>query len=340
MANIRVFDFNGVEIAEIPNVNVSRSWKLNAAGQAEFTLPITSPKAREPVLRYGNLVLIEDDRLPSWSGVIDLPREWPVRAVTVRAYSGEWLLSYRRGDNVKRTGTAGEIFKEIIAYCNLAEYLGVEIGSVWGGGMSREETLNPQNSRGVYDDVLQIAERADNDFWFEAVLDKGKLGFRANWVQRRGRVLNMTLEEGAHLKLSDRPMVEQGQIINDLLGIGEGSSTASKVTARRVDDESRARYRLRQGSVYFSGNTQVGTVENNTESALKQCREPMRVFDVGLLNRGGLWKKVWVGDQVEIRFNTVGFTGSNFGCTTPVRILGMETDGNADLRCVCGEVRE
>jgi hypothetical protein len=73
MIQITIFDQLGSALADI-QASVTRSWEINKTGKAEFELAIIDPKCKEEFLRFGNLIHVESDELPAWTGVIDTPR--------------------------------------------------------------------------------------------------------------------------------------------------------------------------------------------------------------------------------------------------------------------------
>jgi hypothetical protein len=327
---IRIFDRKGIPLGEI-NALYTCSWLLNGPGRMSFSLSVKDPKCREDLLRFGNLVLIQHDTLPDWGGVIDTPREWGSGNVRVNAWSGEKLLEFRRGTPGKVvTGSGGAIFAQIIRQANTVGNLPLVVGNVYEGGKVRTETLNDT----LLIETTRIVEQAKMEWYVEPdLLGDGRLIFRANCLVKTGKQLSLELEESVHLKLSNRPMTEQGEIINDVLGYGEGVNWQSKPTAIRKDDTSIGSYGLRQGLYQFSGVTTGGTLESNTSNYLQQMSEPRVSMDVDVADVNDIWKYMRLGNRFNARLHSVGFTGGTFGIVQEIRALGMEYDGST-LRIV------
>ena len=118
---IRVFDRTGAPVAEF-RASVSRSWMIGDEGRAEFDYPTRKTDVvSKRVLNFGNWILIENNVLPPWVGMIDFPREWTTRVVTVKAYTPERQFLYRRGPlELTVRGSAGDIFTTLIQLTNSA----------------------------------------------------------------------------------------------------------------------------------------------------------------------------------------------------------------------------
>ena len=78
-----VGDINGRVIGEI-NPYISRvSWRHNAIGALSFVMALTDTKLNQELLVEGNRVLLMfDNGLPDWGGVITGPRDWTDSSVT------------------------------------------------------------------------------------------------------------------------------------------------------------------------------------------------------------------------------------------------------------------
>jgi len=327
---IRVFDRKGIPLGEI-NAQYTCNWLLNAPGQLSFSLSTSDPKCREDLLRFGNLVLVLDDYLPAWGGVIDTPREWGNGQVKVNAWGGEKLLDYRRGTPGKSiTGTCGAIFSNIIRQANSVGNLPLVIGNVFEGGKPRTETLNDT----LLKEATRIVQLAKMEWYVEpSLLNNGRMVFLANCLVKAGKKLPLELIESVHLKLSQRPMTEQGEIVNDVLGYGEGVNWSTRPQAIRKDDISIGLYGLRQGLLQFSGTTMDGTLKSNTTNYLKDMSYPRISMDVNVANVNDVWNFMRLGNRFDCRLHSVGFSGGDYGIVREIRAIGMEYDGET-LRIV------
>lgn len=319
---LTLFTGFGAALGEVISPVYDAEWRINTVTRLRFTLSTRDAACRADWLQFGNLVLVEPENgLPAWAGVIDTPREWGKGSVTVTAYSAEQLLAWRRPAQMgaKIKGTPGAIFRQMVQMAVSAAFLPVELGEVYEGGPSREETLE--------DDLLaecqRIAERAGNEFDLTPVVRDGRLVFRANWYERMGQATVLVLEEGIDLQLSDRPLVEQGEIVNDLLGYGAGATWASRPKAIKTDALSVGQYMQRQAVRGFDGNVETGTLEENTAQALTKAAQPVKVLDANVTNGRGAFGSIRKGNNIRVILHSVGFIGSGTGADVTMRIAGF-----------------
>lgn len=226
----------------------TRSWSLNAMGTARISIPISETKLTAELVAYGGFVVIEDDRVGTWAGMLWQPYQETEEAVNLTAFTMEKALAHRRVTPGAITGNAGAMFEQLITIANVNEPTGIVAGTIDNSGLSWTETLANEK---VYDVVQRIAS-ASGQYWSIApgIGDDGRLGFAASWETRRGFDYNVRLEEGQHFVRPTGPAwVEDGDVVNDVFVYGNSSSSTSTPTARQVDAVSQGLYGLRQDSV-------------------------------------------------------------------------------------------
>jgi hypothetical protein len=335
VSSIRIFDKTGVQIAEVDAV-CNRSWLLNDVGKASFTLSIFDAKCRRDVLEFGNLVLIEHEKLPAWGGVIDTPRVWGQGTVTINAYSAEQLFKYRIGlQDQKVTGTTAILLRKVLEIAQNHGWLPVSAGIIEDDGIQREETINPTD---LLDELKRICERAGGDFMMQPALDaNGRLYFVLNYYRSLRLDTQYVLKEGHNIALANRALSEQGEIINELLGYGDGVSWSSKPVYTGRNDASIAYYGLRQGSEYFQGVTQVGSVQKNVEAQLAVKAYPRTTLDLQALDVGETWLNCRLGAVFAVELHSAGFYGTDIGYIGTARVYGMEFDEMRQTVRIIGE---
>lgn len=315
---IRIFNRQGIELCDV-RAFVERSWIMGDEGRASFTLASSDLAANEDFIQFGNWLLVENDYLPSWVGIIDTPREWGIRTVTVNAFTPERQLALRRGPlEEKVTGSAGTIFERIINLVNAAEPTPIAVGDIYRGGSQREETLNPTTFN---QDLRRIYSRSAEEYSWRPVVTSKRLVVYADWQIRLGSNVDIALEEGqggGNIEATDAPMIEDEPIINDVLGYGDGTAWTSKPNAVAQDSDSIAKYGLRQASKEWSG-TNLATIATNNNNYLATVKNPVRLFDIQALNVGEVFINLRLGNKMPLKMQSVGFGGVN----TNVRILGM-----------------
>ena len=306
-SEVLVFDRSGTRLATF-TADVARSWVLNDVGEATFTLPTSDEHCRQGVLEYGNLVVVRHEKVQPWVGVFYPPRDWGRFQVTPTAYSAELLLHFRRGIPGRRlTGTAGGIFEAMLEIANHAEDTLMRAGSIWRGGIMREETMETNS---LLISAQRLAQRSGNEFGVEMeLLPDGKLSLLAHWWQTRGAGRQYALIEGKNIEAGSTPWSEQGEIENDILGYGDGATWQSRPQYTALNAASRRRYGLMQGSVFFEGVTQPSTLQQNTESELRVRPHPRNTFRLSALDQDETWQQVRLGDTLPLDLHTVGFAG-------------------------------
>lgn len=325
---IRAFDPDGLPIAEF-RAAIPRSFAIGDEGRAQFIYPSRKTNiVNEKVLQFGNWLLIENTHLPPWVGVIDDPRTWATRTVTVSAYTPERVLGWRIGPLEEVvTGAAGQIFERILYYVNLSEKTIIQPGTLWRGGVRRSETLNPTP---LNKDLQRLQERSREEYRWRPVVDaNGRLSVFADWMELLGEETSALLHEGrggGNIEAVGNILVEDGPITNEILAFGEGMSWQSKPHVRRQDASSISKYGLRQMSKEYAGVADLQTLAENGDAFLAQFKEPARSFKINALNVGDTFKYMRLGNRMPLRFESVGFYAGAQGYQTTVRIMGMSYD--------------
>lgn len=306
---ILVANDNGVLVGELSAEIDSLSWVLNEHGQARLILP--NPGTAAHLMEFGNRLLVYmDNGLPPWSGFIDPPRRWRYGSVSLAAYSGERLLTHRlTGRNRAFAGaTAGSILLAL-----LKEQAGprvIEPGYIDLGGAQLTDVYHYEE---LYE-VLRSDMFAGVDFHVSGTMEGGRIKFRLHLYPRRGKDLpNVWLLEGHNA--SDIDPEEQGPIINEWLtaGAGNGWGDLDRVYAAARDDDSIARFGLRQASKIFSNVRDMATLEALTAVELAATAEPYVAIPLNAVNLPpGLFADYDIGDGVGVELYSMlnGYRGT------------------------------
>lgn len=300
------------------------SWVLNAYGQCSFDLPIETLKTARRYMEFGTLVYIENEKLGNWGGVLDTDEDWnDDGTVTKNAYTGEYLLTFRRSplNRLFRDATSGGLFKQMINQANLDEDLLIREGVIWRGGSPAEDTMDGKD---IYSHVKALVEGQNRDYSIDPALDEnGRLYFRANFYERMGETETTVLKEGYNIQKRSSPLKVQRKIVNDLLGVGAGSDD-ERATWKEIDAGSRNQYGLRQGSEDFSGVVDGGALKSTTAERLRVLRQPRRTFRIDALDVGDTHKALRRGNILPLQMQTVGLLSDDqIGVDTSVRVLGI-----------------
>lgn len=322
---IRIFDRGGYPLAEF-KASVDRSWAIGDEGRAAFTYPSRKTDiVNEKVLNFSNWLLIENDQLPPWVGVIDAPREWATRNVTVLAYSPEHVFGWRRGPlEEKITGSPGSVFEKLLNKVNSAEATIIRTGNIYRGGTQMEETINPTL---LNRDLRRIWERSGEEYQWRPMIDNtGRLIVYADWLEKLGVTTNALLHEGkggGNVEAVGNMLVEDGPIINDLLAAGDGISWQSRPTQNILDSDSISAYGLRQDTEEYNGVTNTQTLKDNGLKKVKLFRNTAKTYRLKAINKGDTFKYISLGNRMSLRFENI-----RFGYESIIRIIGMAYDTN------------
>lgn len=335
-SRITIYDQSGMRLTEI-DASCKREYKINQWGKATFTLSTSDANCREDYIRFGNYVVVEHDKLPTWGGMIDTPRQWGFGEVDITAYSAEYILSMRITEKqLDIESPPGGVFQGLVGNINTnSGYAIIQPGSVYGGGASITRAYNYAN---IYTEVVKLAKETANDFDVTPAIDaNGRLYFQTNWYEKKGMLKSMTFFEDKNVKLSDRLMCEQGRITNQLTLYGDGSSFKSRPTAYREDMESIGLYGIRQTAQVSQGDD----LETNADSLIAASIYPRKTFDITAIDIDNTLQECRIGNTYPVNFFSVGFSGSGFGASALIRILQMTYDDDANtLKIVADEETE
>jgi hypothetical protein len=336
VSRIQIFDHFGTKIDEV-QADADRTWKISDYGRCQFILSTYDDKCTEENLEYGNYVYIDHDTLPAWGGIIYTPREWGKHTVTVTAYSGEFIFKLRRAEAITtETASPGNLFSIILDKANAEGDTRIKEGDIYTDGATLRWKLNVLK---FYDEIKRLSDETKNEWRLRAKLSNGQIRFLADWSKKLGIVRNYELKETHNIETNDRIIIEQGDIANDVLGIGNGATQISKTNIVRIDDTSLGKYGLMQFARTFQQG-EYGSVEVGTESTLEDMKEPSKVFSLSVLDVGDTWDNVDLGDTLKLYMSNIGFRKGTLGINTDVRITGMtylENEGKLEL--VCEEVK-
>lgn len=269
LAQALVFDKFHRVLAEIaPGVELA-NWRLNNVGMSRLWLPWSDPKCTADVLKPGNrLLLLFDDGLPPWGGVMDVPLAVRPGRTGITAYTAERVLDWRVTAKGRYfdTQSPGYIFQTLLQEENASWPLRIDIGDIDTGGTAR--TLEYH-----YHDLLariqDLARLSGEDFAVVPGYAGGKLTFTANWYARRGSDLanSVWLVEGRNI-VGEPALDRQGPLHNRIVLAGDGSTWgADRLTSDVQDADSINRYDLREYSEVQTVTTQA-TLDANAASLL------------------------------------------------------------------------
>lgn len=310
-----VADINGRVLTEI-NPFVQRiAWRWNAIGSVAFTMARTDPKLRREYFNEGNrLLIIFDNGLPEWGGVLTGARDWSGSSVSFEAFSAEWALARRRTPRARYFTDAqvGAILTALIQEADVFYPTNLRLGNIWQGGKAHSPKYHYKS---LYDVVAEslVGNLSAGAFDVTPRLENGRIEFYVNLYERKGsNKPNIALVEGQNV--SDIRYREIDEAINiwHMAGEGEGWAADSRVYATVIDQASVGRHGMREDFELRSGVTQQSTLDETAAKRLEETAWPTRVLGLSVTNGPpGRYKDYGIGDAVTCRLPSYGFEGMN-----------------------------
>lgn len=330
-----LYDLNGYYIKDLP-YSFKRSWLLNEFGTCEWQMPVEDFTGD---FDFGRYIVIEHPTLGLWGGVIDQPREWDnAGLVTVKAYSAEYILKFRRGDaEATNGGSAGVLFLLLLQLANGKYPTLISGQNIYYGGDTLAQLTNVTD---IYSQVLQLVKDSGCDFDVYPVITNNQLTFKADWYKKIGRKItdpNAVLIPGKNIDINSPALVEQGEILNDYLAYGNGDTWSDRPLYFANDRNSQSSYGVRQAPGLSVDGTTTDQLSTATQSALTKSINPRRTFNISALDKGNLFTYCRKGNVLLLEMDNVGWHNGKIGTEAWVRIMGMDYD---DAEKVCGLIAE
>jgi hypothetical protein len=327
-SRVSVFTKDGYLLGDV-RASTRRSWVLprtGVVGQCEFDISAFDRHANKKYLGWGKYLLVRHETLLPWIGVIYTPRSWSFGRRKIRAYQAEKILEWRRTPSQKFTGTAGSIFRQALQYTNAAmnNEKPIRPNIIFEDKNSREETFGND----ALSHIKSLVARSGQDYEVTHTFDaNGRLYLVGNWYERKGIETGRTFREGFNMEEVDNVMEESGDLWNDVTGMSDSSTQATRLTFTSYNDAAIAENGLYQKGVVFSGVSQQATLEQNVLEYLKRTAAASRQFDINAIDVNNEFKDLAPGNYWGVDMNYEGFDGQDGeGAQAKVQILGMEYD--------------
>lgn len=303
-SRIRLFNRSGTLIYEVNNAPAFREWVLNDISSANF--PIKA-RGMEPYVEFGNYVLIEHDKLDAWVGMIEPPRPWVARAITVNAKSVMNLFNVRLGSYQQLvSGSWGQVFAQIIGVVDSAESTLLEIGN-YTAGVSYSSVVDMSNP---YTHLQRALAQAQTRLDFRPVVSNGKLRIFVDMQPTLYTPSALRLEEGLNVKGGVNVLLEQGEIYNDVTVMGV-SLDQIKFVGHAIDPISISKYGLRQ--ILFSEGQSQADVDRLAVVRLAQYAYPRKTVGLITLDKGDTFHLTRLGTIAAVELITQGYRNGGLG---------------------------
>jgi len=328
-SRMRIFNRTGTLIYEIARP-AFREWVLNDIGSANF---MTKAQGMEQYVEFGNYLLIEDDKLDAWVGVITPPRPWSPKVITVNAKSAMWLFGQRVGSYTQSvSGSWGAVFSQVLGIVNAIEPTLLQIGT-YDDGISYSSVVDMSN---VYTYLQRALSQAQTRLDFRPVVTDGKLKIFVDMQPTLYTPSALRLEEGLNIENNSSVLIQQGEIYNDITILGVGLDQV-KFTANAVDVASVAKYGRRQ-RLFSEGQSQAD-VDRLAVVRLAQYAFPRNTLALTTIDKGNAFLHIRAGYSGSVELKSFGYlnNGLGFHGTAFIRVLQYD-DKIKKAVLVCEEI--
>jgi hypothetical protein len=330
ISRIRLFDRTGKWIYELA-VPAFREWVLNDIGNGSF--PVRA-KGLARYIEVGNYVLIENDKLGEWVGLIENPLPWSQRRFTVNVKSAMQLFKLRVGSHEQPVaGSWGAVVNQMLGIMNNAEPTLLRIGH-YDDGVYYASVVDMSN---LYTYLQRALAQAGTRLDFRPVVTNGRLAIYLDIQPTLYTPTKLKLEEGKNLKNNTSILIKQGDICNDVTIMGV-TLDQQKITARATHPESIQRYGLRQ--VLFSEGQSQADVDRLAEVRLAQYAFPRQTLGLTAIDKGDTLRHTRAGNAGNVELFTVGYQpDGSLGFRGPayIRVVQLD-DANKETVLVCEEI--
>lgn len=306
---------------ELPGVAVSWASVINGIGIATLQVGYDHPKANEYYLGAANLARIRYPGLRPWAGRIDDHR-WQAGTISVTLHSLETLVRKRRSAETRSfVGTAGGVCaRALIDEANAIYPTGVltDDDLIWHGGALQTFTC-------YFDDLFERIQKLATDVGAEWWIDEERY---FHWQQRRGAdKLDVILEDGVNVADGSSYSELSTEMTNDWIAVGYGEDWGQKPKRRAFDQTSIDRYGIREGTEDAQDLPTLAALDARAAALVSETGNPLRLFDLSVPNRDGVWSQLELGDRVRVRGTRWGWGGAD----ELVRIIGVEVNEMAGI---------
>lgn len=323
MSRVLICSPMGIPLADI-DARVWRAWKLNGYAEAQFLIATTDAKARDEFICPGNLLYITHSTLPDWVGIIDPPIKWNHNHIEVNAKSAEVIFDWRVPPIWGVNTSIGAQFRTVLEFMNSWNGLPVYPGDIWG---SAPDTVYVASTK-CSDYMARLVKAYGIDWSVTAKLEGNKLRLYANLYERRGQVTNFELNN-SNTEASEPVLTDTGPIFNHVWVYSDAGEGGGRNYKDSRDDESIAKYGLRQIAEQGAGSADEG-LQYQADNRLLDYKQPKHYITPAVLNKGGAFQHIALGNILRWRSSRVGFTGNAIGSEMDVRLEGFEYDEAQD----------
>lgn len=331
MSRVKVFNLDNRSVGEFEAI-ANRGWGLSGAvalqGGMQTTLTIPASVASKDWLQFGRMVLIEQENLPAWSGVIDAP--WSAtNPVNVTLYSQEYLMNMRMPDHaIVLDGSFEKVLERLIEMANDEEELYLRLGTMGDMPAGQQQLTVKQTS--LWAQMNDFGKREGVEYSFRPTHDTNEaLTVYVDAGTELGVDTGVLLHDGDNANMQVMSAQVDGQIVNRMIGIGRQDSEGSRPqTTPYRDDDSVNVYRLRSAVRQFNNLTNLSNLQIATQNALRRSKAPRLKLRLAMRDVG-LFQFLAPGNRYRVHVANIYLPGGRQGWRGEMRMTQMALDEGA-----------
>lgn len=317
-----IYSNAGIPLTDI-RASVLRSWMLHNIGDGIFYIATDDPKCDPDYLAKGNFIVVENDKLPAWVGVIDAPFVWHNGYIEVHAYEPAFLLQYRFPPlGAIITGSSGDRFKQLLDFANSQGDTLIKAGNVSDAGeIAGEENLG-SSAESIFSIISNL--RTNNAMeWvtYPTFTDGGILEIMMDWIPRVGHDTGTELVQGSNLMYGDTPLEESGERINyaEAVCVQADGGVISGVYYEPQP------YGIRAVRLTFTDVSDQAQLSAYARAYVEEKKKAYISTPLTAVDVGNTFNDIRLGNTLTHR-SKVGFNLDKVGILHQIRLLGFRYD--------------
>lgn len=341
MDRVIIFDRHGKRGVEVQAIVSSVTWGMGEVTDAKILIPLPEDKLTEDLIQFANLVLLQNENLPDWAGVMVPPPTWKAAGIELVVKSPEHYLRNRLTEiEYTPSRTVGSAVLSMIRRTQARDPLPFRISHNHfdaGGAIGGEESI--KKGLYIYDVIQTLQDLHPFEWWFDIRTNRGAPLFVPHWSSFRNiKGEPIEVGENGNASWGEPRLVESGDL----------SSSFTAVQANSISGGKSSTFDLKRRIDKFGLWEEVVSVENLSVGAERPEEVNKRIKDSRLLRcfhirvpLGSLSMSMRPGSVHLFDAPDVGFTGGQLGTHTTVRVDQMSySDNEGQLTAVVYEYLE
>jgi hypothetical protein len=327
MSKIIAFGMDNMSVGEFTAV-CNRGWSLqgvaSTASGGSTTITVSEDIMKKGWLNPGMMVLVLDESLPPWAGVVDPPISL-LTPNTITLYNPEYLLTLRSLERVNNTakGTLALLIDTLIRMTNVQGDLYVRTGIA--GGPSTVFSVSV-DAKSMWEQISIMAKQYGVELFMRPQRepsDGNRLYLYLDIQDRVGVDTGFLLHDGKNenMKIS-RAVIDQ-PVWNRVVGVNSAQSANERFyTTPLVNPPSANAFRQRGILKQFEAADYTALLAKST-NYINTYGVPVIKFDIMIMDRGDTFKYLSPGNSVLLHSTKVTMPDGRQGWRGPARIMAM-----------------